>query len=156
MKAFFIKANNALHPASFNDQEILKHFKTGQPVSVELKRVRNYEFHKKWFALVGLAFDYWEPPDDGYGSAWKEKIVIEKNFERFRKDITIKAGYFEATYRLNGDVRIEAKSISFASMSEDEFEELYANTIDVIIKNIMTQYDGDMLRSLVEQVEAFE
>jgi len=33
---------------------------------------------------------------------------------------------------------------------------LYAKTIDVVIKHVLKNYTGDMLRSVVEQVEAFE
>lgn len=156
MDAFFIKANNALHPASFNDQEILKQFKAGQPVRIKLTRVRNYEFHKKYFALLNLAFDYWEPSVKVKECRKALAVNPEKNFDRFRKDIAILCGFYDATYRLNGEVRLEAKSISFHSMSEDEFEELYNKTIDVIVKHVLVQYDGDMLRSIIEQVEAFE
>ena len=157
MEAFFIKTpNNLLMPATFHDQELLKKIKIGQPVKLKYTQVRNYEFHKKFFALMNLAFDYWEPPEGGMGSAWKDKIDIEKNFDRFRKDIIIRAGYFNATYRLNGDIRFEAKSIAFGNMSEDEFEELYTKTIDVIVKHVLNNYTDEMLRSVLEQVEAFE
>ena len=147
METFFIKANGALHPASDVDRELLGKLKTGQPTRVTFTRARNYQFHKKWFSLLNLAFDYWSPPDN---------FVGEKNFERFRKDVTILAGYYEQTIRLDGSTRTEAKAISFAKMSEDEFEDLYSKTIDVIIKYALTQYTGDELRSVVELVEEYE
>ena len=147
MDIFLTKINGALHPASENDQELLKTIKQGQPVRVKLTRVRNYQFMKKWFALLNLAFDYWEPPENHVG---------EKNFERFRKDIIILAGFYESYVRLDGSTRVEPKSISFAKMSEDEFEELYDKTLDVIIKYALTSYTGDMLRSIVDQVEEFD
>jgi len=155
-EGFFIKMHNALHPAHAEDQELLSNIKAGQPVRLKLTRVRNYEFFKKWWALIDYAFDMWEPPEAGEGSAWREAINVEKNKDRFRKDITILAGFYEATYRLNGDVRIEAKSISFGSMSEDEFEELYTKTIDVVVKQVLRNYDGETLRGILEQVEGFE
>lgn len=147
MDIFLIKMNGALYPASENDQELLKKIKAGEPVRVKLTRVRNYEFHKKYFALLNFAYDYWEPEND----------CAEKNFERFRKDCIILAGFHDAHVRLDGSTRIEPKSISFASMSsEDEFEELYTKTIDVIVKYVLKNYTGDMLRSVMEQVEDFE
>lgn len=155
MEGFFLKMGNALHPAHAEDQELLSHIKAGQPVKLKLTRVRNYEFFCKWWALIDYAFDYWEVPEAGEGSAWREAINVEKNLDRFRKDITILAGFYEATYRLNGDVRIEAKSISFGSMTEDEFEKLYDATIDVIVKQVLRNYDGEQLRSILEQVETF-
>ena len=143
MDAHFIKQDGRLVPATDRDREILDKIKAGEPVKITLKRVRNYQFHKKYFGLLSFAFDYWEP--DG-----------EKNFDRFRKDIAILAGFYEQSVRLDGSIRTEAKSISFGSMSEDEFEELYSKSIDVIIKYVCQQYDGDMLRSLVDTVEGFE
>ena len=148
MDAFFIKMNGALHPASDSDREILKKFKTGETVRVKVTRVRNYQFHRKWWALVSFAFDYWNPEE--------ENMVGEKNLERFRKDIIILSGFHDSYIRLDGSTRIEPKSISFASMSEDEFEDLYGKSIDVIVKYVLKHYTGDMLRSVMEQVEDFE
>lgn len=156
MEAFFIKTpNNTFMPASYHDQELLKKIKAGAAVKLSCTQVRNYEFHKKYFALLNMAFDYWEPPEN---RATKVLVGVtpEKNFDRFRKDIAILAGFYNATYRLNGLVRLEAKSISFHSMSEDEFEELYTKTIDVIIKHVMHIYTDEALRSVLNQVEEFE
>ena len=96
--------------------------------------------------MITLAFDYWEPP---------ENYVGEKNLDRFRKDITILAGHYEQTVRLDGETRVEAKSIAFGNMTEDEFEDLYSKTIDVIIKYVLKNYTGEQLRSVVAQVEEF-
>ena len=153
MEAFFTKLPNASFiPASENDAELLSKVKVGETVRLTLVRPRNIRFHRKFFALINLAFDYWEPPKHGEGSAWAEKMPIERNVERFRKDVTIMAGYYDATYRLNGDVRFEAKSISFGSMSEDDFEKLYSKVIDVIINRVCTQYTEYQLRKQVEDM----
>lgn len=147
--AFFIKVSSTtLVAASDHDTELLKHIKQGQPTRLIFKRVRNYEFHKKFFALLNLAFDYWEP-DPG-------NQVGEKNFEQFRADVIILAGFYEQYVRLDGSTRVVPKSISFANMSEDEFEKLYEKVIDVIIKYALKNYTGEMLKQIVDQVEAFE
>jgi hypothetical protein len=62
------------------------------------------------------------------------------------------AGYYDATHRLDGSVRIEAKSISFANMTADNFAELYSNTIDAVLKHILTNYSRDDLDDTVEQL----
>ena len=153
MDALFTKLPNASFiPASEDDAELLSKVKVGETVRLTLVRPRNIKFHKKFFALINLAFDYWEPPKHGEGSAWSEKMPIERNVERFRKDVTIMAGYYDATYRLNGDVRFEAKSISFGSMSEDDFEKLYSKVIDVIINRVCTQYTEYEMRKQVEDM----
>jgi len=148
MDIFLIKMPDGnLHPAQDNDRELLKKIKSMEPVRVTLKRPRNYEFHKKWFALLNFAYDYWEPPHN---------LVGHKNFDRFRKDIIILAGYYDTVVRLDGSTRVEPKSISFGSMSEDDFEKLYDATIEVVCQHVLRQYDGDMLKSILDQVQAFE
>jgi len=152
MPEFFVNktrtdSGTALIPFRESDYEAMKSLPADQPLRVKVTRMRNVDFFRKWWALVNLAFDYWEPPDN---------FVGEKNLDRFRKDIIILAGYHDAVVRLDGSTRIEARSISFANMNEDEFTDLYNKTIDVIIKYALTQYTGDELKSLVEQVEAFE
>ncbi len=141
-------ANGILVPSDEEAQQELSKLKLGQPVRVTIVRQRNYHFLKKWFALINFAFDYWEPPE----IELKQKVTPEKNLDRFRKDVTILAGYYDATYRLNGEVRIEAKSIAFGNMSEDEFEVLYSKTIDVILKKVCTQFTEDELRETVAKM----
>ena len=148
MDAIFIKTTaRTLVPATDHDAELLSHIKIGQPTKLTFTRVRNYVFHQKYFVLLNLAFDYWEPDEDQVG---------EKNFDQFRSDVIILAGFYEQWIRLDGSIRVVAKSISFASMSEDDFDKLYSKTIDVIIKYVLTNYTGQALRSLLEEVEAFE
>ena len=149
MDAYFRKIpNGSLVPDGESDAELLSKIKLGDVVKLTLVRPRNYAFHKKYFALLQLAFDYWEPPE---GKVMKG-VTPERNFDTFRHDLAILCGFYDATYRLNGDVRLEAKSISFGSMSEDSFEDLYSKTINVIINRVCTQYTEDQLRRQVEDL----
>ena len=120
--------------------------KMGNIIHSDFKKMRNPKFHAKYFALLNIGFDNWSPKaiDTKYG-------VPEKNFERFRKDTTILAGFYDVTFRLDGSTRIEAKSISFANMSEDEFEDLYSKTIDVLLKYV---YDKDMTKEEIDNIVA--
>jgi len=144
--AFFIKMNGSLYPASDHDRELLSKIKTGEAVRLTLTRPRNYLYHKKYFALLNFAFDFWSP----------ENQVGEKNFDQFREDIIILAGHYHRYIRMDNSTRIKAKSISFASMSEDQFEKLYSATIDVVIKHICHQFTGELLRQTVQLAEEFE
>lgn len=148
----FIKLpNGALIPAGDEDKELLAKIKQGEVVELKLKRMRNYLFHKKFFAMLNFAFDYFEPS----GSFNKWGVVPEKNFDQFRNDVIVLAGFHKAIYRLDGETTLEAKSISFGSMSADEFEKLYSACVDVILKHVCTQYDGQMLDDVVDQAMAF-
>ncbi len=158
MEAHFIKhPGGSFVPAYDEDKDFADKIKAGEVVKLKLTRMRNYQFFKKWWSLVQLAYDYWEPPElpDDHEKKWMKDVTPEKNLDRFRKDLIIRAGYFDAFYRLDGTVRIEAKSISFASMSEDEFEKLYSATIDVVLDQIYREYTKEMLESLVDQVMSY-
>jgi len=115
-----------------------------------LTRPRNIKFHRKFFALLSVAFEAWDPKPVFY-----KGLEIHKNVDRFRKDIEILAGYFETVININGEVRLEAKSISFANMSEDEFSRLYSRCVDVILGKILTNYSADDLDEQVNRVLGF-
>ncbi len=153
---YLIKRSTGLVPASENDNEALKKFKSGEPLRCKISRPRNYQFHKKYWALVNHAFDCFEPEGVEVPAFLSERgIVPEKNLERFRKDLTILAGYFDSSIRVNGEVRQEAKSISFGSMSQDDFDELYDKTISVILKYVLKNYTKDDLEQVVEEIMGF-
>jgi hypothetical protein len=144
MKAHFTKTQIGLVPADEASREWYEKVKHGEVVSGEFKKVRNYRFLKKYFALFKIGFDQLEPGEisSKYGQP-------EKNFDRFRTDCVILAGFYKTTIRLDGSVRVEPKSISFAKMSEDEFSELYSRTIDVLIKHV---YDASMTPEEIDRV----
>ena len=147
-----MKTANVLVPHDEAAAEFIQKMKVGALMHADFKKVRNYKFHKKYFALVSFAFDQWEPR----GGLTYQGQAVAKNKERFRKDIAILAGFFESTVNLKGEVRLEAKSISFSQMDEIEFEALYSATIDVILSRILTKYTRDDLEAVVEQLLRFD
>ena len=113
-------------------------------------------FLRKYFALLNLAYDFWDPPEREPDKEWKKGVNPGKSFERFRKDVAIMAGFYDPVYRMNGDVVLEAKSISFASMDEDEFADLYSKTIDVLIDKVYGDaHSRKDLEFVVDQILGF-
>lgn len=148
---FLIKTpNGSLAPADGQSAEILRKQKVGQGFMVRLKRVRNIKFHRKFFALLTYAFDSWEPENKEYRGK-----PVAKNFDQFRRDIIILAGFYETAIRLDGSVRVTAKSISFASMDEDEFEILYSAVIDVLLQRIFVDQSRDDIENVVNNILAY-
>lgn len=140
----------ALMPADPQASEYIAKLKLGAPVKAEVKRMRNYQFHKKLFALLNFAFEAWEPTEATYKG---QKVA--KNFNQFRNDVTVLAGYFETTMTLRGEVRVVAKSISFGSMSQDEFDGLYNEVVNVILAKILSTYSRDDLDNVIDQLMNF-
>ena len=150
----FRRIKGGLEP--FNDEayELMLKISNGDTVTFnKIITPRNYQFHKKYFALLKFSYENWEP---GKLSGKKfEGVKPEKTFDRFRADLTILAGHFRQVIRVNGEMVIEPKSISFANMSEDEFEELYSNTINVVLKKILTNYDREQLDNVILELLNF-
>lgn len=147
--------NGMLAPATEADADLLKKVKAGAGVRVELKRIRNYQFHKRWFALVSYAFDMWS---EITGPVEYRGEVIQPNMDRFRKDLTILAGYYDRVFNVRGEMRLEARSISFANMSQEDFERLYSATIDAVLGKVLTgtRLTEEQLRNYVDQVMSFD
>ena len=151
MEINLIKTLSGLVPSDPDSEAWYNKLKVGNVVHAEFKKYRHPMFHRKYFALLNIGFDNWQPGEinSKYGTP-------EKNFERFRKDIAILAGYFDLVIRLDGTSRPEAQSISFANMDQDEFEKLYSKTIDILIKNVYgSSLDADGLNEIVNKYLTF-
>lgn len=145
--------NGALQAADEGSLGLLAKIKTGELVRAEIKRVRNPRFHRKAFALFKLAYDHWEPSK---GLEYKGQPVA-KDFDRFRKELLILAGFYKAVYSTNGEIRLEAQSISFGAMDDARFEKVYRAVLDVVWRKILTTYkDAADIDRVVEQLLGFE
>ncbi|MHC4748411.1 MAG: DUF1367 family protein [Planctomycetota bacterium] len=145
------KTLSGLVPADPETEKWYNKIKPGGSVHAEFKVYRKPIFHRKYFALLKVGFDNWQPGEinSKYGTP-------EKNFDRFRKDIAILCGYFDLVIRLDGSSRPQAQSISFANMDQEEFEKLYSSTIDVLLKNVYgSDLDEDGLNDIVEKYLQF-
>lgn len=139
-----------LAPADQQALDYVAKLPVGRPVLVNVVRHRNPAFHAKFMALLTLAFQSWEPTQRLYRDQ-----VVAKNFEQFRKEITILAGFYDASYSLKDEVRLTAKSISFANMGQDDFELLYSAAANVILSRILTRYTRADLDEVVEKILGF-
>ncbi len=131
-----------------------KYHKPGRLVTAEIKVPRNPKFLRKYMALLRLGFDAWDPDGD---QQYKGR-PIEKDFDRFRKDVIITAGFYTPVWNLRGELRVEAQSIAFDRMEEEDFERLYSATINVLIKQVLGQqgYTAESLDALVNDILRFD
>ena len=146
------RTGDYLVPATEHDREVMSHIKIGEGMRCKFTKQRNIWFHRKYFALLNLAYEHWEP--EAEKTLYKGHSV-EKNFGKFRNDITILSGFYTSAFNLKGEIQLVAKSISFGSMGEDEFCDLYDKTIDVILQKVLRNYTKDDLNSVVDEVMGF-
>lgn len=135
MKLTLVKQlNNTFKVAFDSDYEKLKKIKVNDEVQCEIKKPRNYRFHKKLFALLNLVYQNQEH---------------YTNIDHLRNDLTKAAGYYTQRTSFDGEIITEAKSISFARMDEHEFGEYYNAVIDQITKYF--HFDKQDILDNVEQ-----
>lgn len=139
-----------LLPDDAETAEFIKKLKPGAIVRGEFKKMRNPAFHRKYMKLLTFAYDMWEPSVKTY-----KNHVVEKNFDKFRKDIAILSGFFIVVSNINGEPRYEAKSISFDKMDDTEFSLLYDKTITVIMKHILTNYTAQDINNTINELLSF-
>ena len=127
MEMYLRNTETGLLPLYDSDDFEKRKLKIGQDYKVEIKKARNFQFHKKYFALIRLA--YLNMPEQ-FDSQYPHP-------ENLRKALQIEAGYFETSYTLDGMQLIESKSIAFDKLDEDGFQEVYNKVLDVILKWIL-------------------
>ncbi len=125
-------AGGLLRPADDEAADRIRRWGVGNMVVGDFVRPRNYALLKKFFALIEVAWEEWDPPESQY-----QGVPAYKSKERLREELIILAGYYDVCASLKGETRVIAKSISFANMSEDEFGELFNAVHQVIMDKIL-------------------
>lgn len=123
MTIYLVNTPSGLIPETDTDYDSKRALKLGSTYKADIKLSRNPLFHRKYFALISTS---WEFLTEQQTAAFKSK-------EGFRKYVEVAAGYYEPFYspRLNEFVEIP-RSISFGSMDEAEFGQLYERVKVVI------------------------
>lgn len=129
----------------------LNRLQFGKDLLLKITSPRNYAFHKKWFALLGFGYGAWEP-DAVDGPSGR---VVCKNFDTFREWVTVKAGYAEYHITPEGRLRAVAKSVSFAKMTEEEFDDLYQKSVEIIWQNILVTYTKQDIDDVLRELNGF-
>ena len=149
---YFTKGLGGLIPADADTQEWLEGINAGKTMSATIRMTRNGKFLRKFFALLKCAYANhdWPMIETQWGPA-------QCTYEQFRKFITVKCGHFDMVVTPRGDVRAEAKSISFAKMSEDEFDKLYNDALNFILAEYLSPkgWTEEQMNNAVNQIMSF-
>jgi hypothetical protein len=122
----------------------------GEFVRIGYVKPRNIKFHRRFFALLKTGFDAWEPRRKKHRG-----MPVQKNFERFRKDALIAAGFYDIVATASGGVKHEAHSISFANMDDNQFATVYSAVADVLLQGVLTRYTRADLDQVVDKLMRF-
>jgi hypothetical protein len=126
------KGLSGLVPSGEDAQEWFAKLKAGATVRADIRVMRNAAFHRKFFAMLRVAYENhdWPEIDTQWGPA-------KCTYDQFRKYITVKSGHFDMVVTPRGDVRAEARSIAFSKMDEAEFDRLYSDALDFILQEYL-------------------
>lgn len=96
----------------------------GETYRVQITKPRNAAFHRKYFALLKLTLD----------NLPEEYVEHYPTLDNLLDEVKLQLGHYELRQTLGGKPFYKLRSISFASMDQDEFEDFYSRTLDVLIR----------------------
>ncbi|WP_338515740.1 DUF1367 family protein [Erwinia aphidicola] len=134
-------------PVNDSDIERLQRFKNGETYCADIKLSRNPQFHRKVMAFFGFCFEHWCADRAGIGNADEHTQRT-----RFRKDLTILAGFYDTVVNIRGEVRAEAKSLAYSNMDQEEFERCYSSLINAAIKHV---FAGTRDPNIINQLRSY-
>ena len=116
-----VKVNGAWYPADDESKEVSDSLRYSTIIAAEVKDSddRSGANLRRFFKFINTAFRM----QDHYSSK-----------EIFRKELLILSGYSETWVSVDGQVRVQAKSISYAELrNEDKFRAIFKNCIEAFI-----------------------
>ena len=142
MKRHFKRVIGGLVPAFPEDEQWLSRKKTGALLELDIREPRNGVLHRKWWALATYLAEH----SDRFPTA-----------EHASKYTLIQLGYCTRVWGGRvlpsglGELEIPiADSISFASMDDDTFSEMYSRACDLLCEIIPMCTDSNVRQVLAE------
>lgn len=129
MKINLLNTSSGFKLMDDEDFENKKQLKIGEVYQAEIKKVRNYMFLKKYFALINCTWEYLNEVQHEF---------FKNSKEVFRKSLEVSAGHCDKVFNLSLKAWIDVpKSIAFDTMDELAFQKLYDSVRDVIFISIL-------------------
>ena len=133
-----------LIPMYESDLDEKHRLRIGDNVLCTIKRPRNYDFHKKYFALLRL-------------TVANLPHLIQQQMQIFTEEdlldcLKIDLGLFTTRWH-GGRQIVKTGSISFAKMDNTEFERFFSRSVDAILRIYLRGTDR---QALIEEVENYK
>jgi len=138
MSRFLVaKVLGSLRPVDEAGEEVLSHLAHGEIIEITMRRPRNVQHHRLFFALMSLV---WQQLDH------TEYPTVEDLVTRMK----IATGHRDRIEFAGGIVAFVPRSISFANMGQDEFTVFFEQVCDWVAKEILPGVTREDLRLEVE------
>lgn len=119
-----------LEPVTEVDREFLLEIPEGADLTVRVSRSRSPRQHRLFWALLQIVVDnhdYYKRP------------------EQLLEWLKVRLGYVEETVWHDGQVWFKTKSISFASMGQDQFRKFFTESLDVVTTEVIEGIDREAI-----------
>ncbi len=133
-KAVFQKTLGGLRPTDDDGEAIMAGIKIGALVMIEVRKSRNLQHHRLFFALVKIVFDN----QDHYES--KEHLLTA---------LKVAIGHCDTIIAKDGNTVYIPKSINFAKMDQTAFEAFYNMAVDIVIRHWLPGVTSEELKNEV-------
>lgn len=143
MDIYCMVTDGGLIPMYDSDLEERKKLKRGDRVLCRITKPRNYEFHKKFFALVRLTYE--NLPEHLHS------MLRIRSEEDMLTSIKLELGYADKLWYSGKQIAVP-KSISFAAMDQAEFERFFARAVDLVLTLYLRGTDR---KELLDEVDRF-
>jgi len=130
----------ALIPADGISAESLSQLPHEEVFKVVLTRPRSIGHHRKFFALIRALYDSL-PDKSGYPT-----------MDNFLTAIKIGIGHIDMYETASGAKYPVPKSISFANMQQDEFNQFYDSVIDLVLTSILPNFKREDIERKINEI----
>ena len=140
MKLTLLNTAFGLIPCYDNDYDEKKRLKEGEYYVADIATVRNPKLHRKYFALINLA---WE-----YVPGVEQEFLYNNDKKVFRKTIEMAAGHCEVIYNMKLETFTHIPvSISYETLDNTAFEKLYNSVLDVLYATVFRDVSEEVYKS---------
>ncbi len=134
-----VKTSMGLSPHTDEDAIELRQVGIGDILQAKALDQRNVQHHRKFFALIRVVYDNMPEQFDRHFPTQDD----------LRHELIKRAGFYKEYIDLKGNKQYRAESISFDSMGQKRFDELYNKVLDVVVKWFL--FDRDVLEGEIMQ-----
>jgi len=128
-----------LSPYTDEDAIELRRVGIGDILQAKALDQRNVQHHRKFFALIRIVYDNMPEQFDSHFPTQDD----------LRHELIKRAGFYKEYIDLKGKKQYRAESISFDSMGQKRFDELYSKVLDVVVQWFL--FDRDVLEGEIMQ-----
>jgi len=124
MKFNLVKTKKGYLPATDEDLEKSRKVGIGEVIRCSSLDIRSVEHHRKFFALITLAWENLPEKYDGYFPTPDD----------LRYELIKRAGFYREYTDLKGNKQYIPESIAFDKMGQERFEKLYSAVLDQVCR----------------------